>query len=1035
MINQDLKKLQDRAALLSEDQFEFECLQFFKDLGWEYAYAKDEKESNSFLGRNSFDEVVLEKYLLPSLKGLNPNISEKNLQLAIKKLCQNNTNIEGVIQANQSLYKLIKDGVNITYNEEGKQKTKSIKIIDFKEPENNHFLAVGEFNVRGNLGKKRPDIIGFVNGLPLIIIELKAIDQKIKKAYDNNLKDYKNTLPYLFQYNTCLVVSNGDQSKVGSLTSGWEHFNEWKKIHNETEEANPIPITLFNGIFNKKYFLDILENFILFTLDEKNNLIKIFPKNHQFLGVNAAIKSFKNRKENNGKLGVFWHTQGAGKSISMVFFSEKILRKIPGNWKFVIVTDRDELDKQIYQNYLSPNLIKKTAVRAGSIAHLRKLLSQDNRYVFTLIHKFQASEQELLHPELIQDDNVIVMTDEAHRSQYAALAINMRAAMPKANFLAFTGTPLIDGDGKNQKTKEVFGEYVSTYNFAESVKDKATVPLYYENRTPEVEIKNQELDQDLEGLINTFDLEDSEEKKLNTRIAKQYHIITRDERLDRVAKDIVEHFINRYQQGKAMVVSIDIPTCVIMYDKVQIHWKNTLEDLKKSNNELYQIHKNTDMAVVVSQSQNEEERLNKKGTTIIPHRKRMLKGGLDSQFKDKDDPLKIIFVCSMWITGFNVPSISTIYLDKPMKNHTLMQTIARANRVFPGKESGLIVSYINLFKNLQKALATYADGQGIIGSPISNKKELKDLLVEELNKTEILLGKHDINLDKIDFNDISSIRRELVECREKVLSVKSEFIQYMNNVELVYKKYMPSLLDNKTYLKIRFLKKLKGSVNSLNPEIDITEQEEKIEELLDRSIGGYEINKVIGSDIVDLSNIDLKSIKNIFNSKQERTAIEILKNKLKKEIKIIVCFNPSRISLFEKLEKLIDEYNDGSQSLDIIFKQLQEIKNELDSEKKKYIEEGFDCEEERAVYELIELEIKDLSAEDKQLLKKHAQTIHNLFLKKIQSSIDWREKIQKKAQLKRMVIMKTISNMKKDYPLTGLTDKIYDYYYNLPSSQ
>ncbi|MDC1145744.1 type I restriction endonuclease subunit R [Candidatus Marinimicrobia bacterium] len=1031
MINQGLKKLQDRSALLSEDQFEFECLQFFKELGWEYAYAKDEKESNSFLGRNSFDEVVLQKYLLPSLKRLNPNLSEKKLQLTIKELCQNKTNIEGMTKANQSVYKLIKDGVKITYSEEGKQKTKSVKIIDFKEPENNHFLAVGEFNVRGNLGKKRPDIIGFVNGLPLIIIELKAIDQKIKKAYDNNLKDYKTTLPYLFQYNTCLVVSNGDESKVGSLTSGWEHFNEWKKIHNETEKPNPNPITLFNGIFNKKYFLDILENFILFTLDEKNNLIKIFPKNHQFLGVNASIESFKNRKKNGGKLGVFWHTQGAGKSISMVFFSEKILRKISGNWKFVIVTDRNELDKQIYQNYLGPNLIRRIAVRADSIAHLRELLSQDNRYVFTLIHKFQVSDEELLHPELIADDNVIVMTDEAHRSQYATLAMNMRSAMPKANFLAFTGTPLIDNDGNNQKTKEVFGDYVSTYNFAESVKDKATVPLYYENRTPEVEIKNEELDQDLEGLINTFELESSEEKKLNTRIAKQYHIITRNERLDSIAKDIVEHFINRYQQGKAMVVSIDIPTCVIMYDKVQIYWKNALEELKKSNNELYQIHKNTDMAVVVSQSQNEEERLNKKGTTIVNHRERMLKGGLDSKFKDRDDPLKIIFVCSMWITGFNVPSISTIYLDKPMKNHTLMQTIARANRVFPNKESGLIVSYINLFKNLQNALATYADGEGIIGSPISDKKELKDLLVEELSKTEILLSNYGINLEKIDFNDISSIRREIVECREKILIIKSEFGQCMNNIELVYKKYMPSQLDNKIYLKIRFLKKLKGSVNSLNPEIDVTEEEQKIEELLDRSIGGYEINKVIGSDIVDLSNIDLDGIKDIFNSKQERTAIEILKNKLKKEIKLIICFNPSRISLFKKLEKLIEDYNDGTQSLDIIFKQLQKIKNEVSIERKKFIEEGFNCEEERAVYELLELELKDLSIKDKKLLKSHAQTIHKLFVEKIHTSVDWKEKVQKQAQLKRTIITKTIAGLKERIRLADLTDKIYDYYHNL----
>jgi len=1033
MINPNLRKLQDRAALLSEDQFEFECLQFFKDLEWEYAYAKEEQESDSFLGRKSFEEVVLEQYLLPSLQKLNPSLSESNLQSVIKKLLENKTNVEGMVQANRSIYRLIKDGVKITYNEKGKQKTKMVKVIDFEQPENNHFLAVGEFNIRGNLGRKRPDIVGFVNGLPLIVVELKAIDQKIKKAYDNNLKDYKTTIPYLFQYNACLMVSNGDQAQVGSVTSGWEHFNMWKKINTQKEKANPVPETLFKGICDKKRFIDILENFILFTLDEKHNLIKIFPKNHQFLGVNAAIKSFKNRKENQGKLGVFWHTQGAGKSISMVFFSEKILRKIPGNWKFVVVTDRDELDKQIYENYLNPSLIKKVAVRAKSIANLRKLLSENNRYVFTLIHKFQQSEKELMHPVLIEQDDVIVMTDEAHRSQYATLAMNMRSAMPNANFLAFTGTPLIDKDGNNEKTREVFGNYVSTYNFAESVEDKATVPLYYENRTPEVEIMNEKLDEDLSDLVDTFELGDAEEKTLNRRIAKQYHIITRDERLDNVAKDIVNHFIHRYQQGKAMIVSIDIPTCVIMYDKVQIHWKKTLKKLKKTNPELYKFHEETDMAVVVSQSQNEEERLNKKGTTIIPHRERMITETLDKKFKDKDDPLKIVFVCSMWMTGFNVPPVSTIYLDKPMKNHTLMQTIARANRVFPGKDSGLIVSYINLFSNLQKALATYADGEGIIGSPITDKKDLKDLLLKELEKTEALLSKHDINLNMIDFTNIKLIRLKLLECRENILSAKDEFNHHVNNVNSVYKKYMPDILDGKVYAKIRFLKKLKGSIDSLNVDIDITKEEQKIENLLDRSIKGYEINKIIGSDLVDLSQLDLDKIRKLFHSKQERTAIEILKNKLEKEVKLMICFNPSRISLFEKLENLIEEYNSGSQSLEIIFKQLQQIKTEVQIEQKKFIEEGFNCEEERAVYELLELELKNLSNEDRKLLKKHAETIHKLFLEKIQSSIDWRKKIQKKAQLRHTIIMQTINNFRKDLPANYLTDKIYDYYYNLIS--
>jgi len=441
-----------------------------------------------------------------------------------------------------------------------------------------------------------------------------------------------------------------------------------------------------------------------------------------------------------GRLGVFWHTQGSGKSFSMVFFSQKILRKLPGNWTFVIVTDRDDLDDQIYKNFARCGAVTEPekSVRAQSSEHLRQLLGENHRYVFTLIQKFRT-ERGQVHPMVSDRSDIIVITDEAHRSQYDQLALNMRNALPNAAFIGFTGTPLMAGE---EKTKEVFGDYVSIYNFKQSVDDHATVPLFYENRIPELQLVNESLNDEMAELIEDAGLSEDQEKKLEREFTREYHLITRDERLERIAEDIVAHFIGRGFQGKAMVISIDKATAVRMYDMVQKYWKQQLGELESKlarcgeaeRSELadkIKFMRETDMAVVVSQSQNEVEDLAAKGANIIPHRRRMNKEDLDEKFKDDKDPLRIAFVCAMWITGFDVESCSTIYLDKPMKNHTLMQTIARANRVFPDKVNGLIVDYVGVFRNLQKALAIYAGSPSGLAAgemPVKNKQALVEML-------------------------------------------------------------------------------------------------------------------------------------------------------------------------------------------------------------------------------------------------------------------------------------------------------------------
>ena len=425
--------------------------------------------------------------------------------------------------------------------------------------------------------------------------------------------------------------------------------------------------------------------------------------NHQYLGVNRAIAALQSPlsqhwergsggegRSPSRRLGVFWHTQGSGKSISMLFFAQKLLRCIPGNWTFLLVTDRQELDDQIYKLFASAGVLAEERTPAESAAHLRRLLAEDHRYVVTLIQKFRA-ERFQTHPKLSDRADIIVITDEAHRTRYDIFARSMRDALPSASFIGFTGTPLLVGE---EKTREVFGDYVSIDNFQQSREDGATVPLYYEHRIPELQRANPDLNTDMERLLDEAALDEAQESRLEREFAREYHLITRDERLDTIAADIVDHHTGRARADKAMVVSIDKATALKMHDRVRHHWRAKLELLREQLasalgperarlQALIARMEETDMAVVVSQSQNEIEQMQKQGLDILPHRQRMVREDLETRFKDARDPFRIVFVCAMWMTGFDVPSCSTIYLDKPMRNHTLMQTIARANRVFP----------------------------------------------------------------------------------------------------------------------------------------------------------------------------------------------------------------------------------------------------------------------------------------------------------------------------------------------------------------
>lgn len=435
-----------------------------------------------------------------------------------------------------------------------------------------------------------------MNGLPLIVIELKKPGVPAQQAFDDNLTCYKADIPQLFWFNGLMIASNGTESRVGSLTADWERFFEWKRIERENEPRHVSLEIMLRGTCEPSRLLDLLENFTLFS-EHKAGLVKVLGQNHQFLGVNNAIAAtLTARKQGHGRGGVFWQAQGSGKSLAMVFFAQKILRKVPGNWTFVVVTDRVELDDQIAKTFKACGAVSETESKlchAQSGAELRQLLSENHRYVFTLIHKFRPDTRaktpspdpsghplpvgegrgegnDDVMPVLCGRHDIIVLTDEAHRSQYDQLALNMRSALPRALFLAFTGTPLIVG---KERTREVFGDYVSIYDFQQSVEDGATVPLFYENRTPELRLENPNLNDDIYNLIEAAGLDEEQEKRLERELGRQYQLLTRDDRLDTIAKDIVQHFLGRGFQGKAMVISIDKATALRMHDKVRAHWK------------------------------------------------------------------------------------------------------------------------------------------------------------------------------------------------------------------------------------------------------------------------------------------------------------------------------------------------------------------------------------------------------------------------------------------------------------------------------
>lgn len=1001
------------SAYSEEALVELAAIEVLDSLGWATLFAGKEEATaaSPTLGRQSPRDVVIPPRLRAATTNLNPGAPTTAIDLALDELVRDRVAM-GPAAANREVHRLMTEGVKVIVKDQrtGKDEPRTLRVVDWDQPTNNDFLAVRQLYLKGPLYTCIPDLVLFVNGLPLVVIEFKRPGVAVRTAFDENLTSYKheqNGVPRLFAFNTLLIASNGTDAKVGSLTADWDRFFEWKRIESEGEERRVSMEVLLRGTCDKARLLDLVRNFSLFS-EHKTGLTKVLAQNHQFLGVNNAIKAtLTARAEGHGRAGVFWQTQGSGKSFSMVFYAQKILRTIPGNWTFVIITDRVELDDQIAKNFAACGAVEDTTkCHATSGAHLRQLLGENHRYIFTLIHKFQTSEV------LNDRRDVIVIADEAHRSQYDQLAMNMRAALPNALFVAFTGTPLIAGE---ERTREVFGDYVSVYDFQQSIEDGATVPLYYENRTPELRLTNPDLNEDVYDVIDDADLDEESEARIQKLLGTQYHLITRDDRLETIANDIVQHFLARGFQGKAMVVSIDKATALRTYDKVRRAWvdeialvKSQIPGYEKDDAQRAPLLQRlarlqaVDMALIVSPGQNEIEEMKAAGLDIVPHRKRMVESQppLDERFKDPDDPLSIVFVCAMWLTGFDAPSCSSVYLDKPMRNHTLMQTIARANRVYPGKHSGVIVDYANVFESLEKALAVYGTA-GTTRSPVQDK----DALVEELRATLTLLDKFctgaAVNLTEIEACTKALNRLSLVgEAVNRLLAPderRKAYLAQSRLAERLYSAIKPHKRASEFAVRMATVTTLAEKIRETTApdKADITLALRRIGEVLDRSVEGMRIADAPAP--IDLSRIDFKALAKKFSeSKTKNLDLERLKAAIERQLNRLVIVNETRVDLRQRFQELIEAYNAGATQIEQLFEELLKLTSSLDEEESRHVREQL-TEAELVVFDLLTRPGPELTTAERNEVKKVARKM----LERVKTilTVDWQKTAMARARV------------------------------------
>jgi len=1059
------------------------------------------------LGRMDTREVVLTRDLRAALVRLNPQLPPAAIAEAVQKMTRHDFS-RSLLQHNQEFYKFIRDGVPVSYKDaQGQLRETRARVIDFQNGKgadgqpNNRFLAVRELKLTGLRApsyNRRADLVCFVNGLPLVFIELKAVYKNIRAGFDGNLRDYmeEHTIPHAFHHNAFLIVSNGHHACYGSITTGWEHFAEWKRL-DESEQGSVEAEVLLNGMLAHDRLLDLVENFILFDSSKPGATRKIIAKNHQVLGVNNAVASVRRQEDlrkqfppekrltyrvvelptaeltdedmlavvqgiegeqrtqtlqlvesahpDLGKLGVFWHTQGGGKSYSMAFFAEKVRRHISASFTFLLMTDRNDLDNQIYKTFAGCEIVDpKTTPRAATGEDLKRLLRENHRYIFSLIHKFNQ-DVDPQQPYSTRDD-IIVISDEAHRTQAGKLARNMRLALPNAAFIGFTGTPLLTHD---HLTRRIFGGYVSKYDFRRSEQDGATVKLVYDNRGEKLKIERLDLNDRIADAIARAELDPDKEALLEKLLGRDYEVITADDRLDKVANDFVEYCATRWESGKSMLVCIDKITAGRMYQRIIPRWQAKLAKVEaaipKKKSELaarveegqrdaaakelawlrgqakWMEETLEGIKVIISEGQNEIADFKKWGVDIIPHRVLMKQGfetadgkrvDVESAFKNPEHPFRVAIVCAMWLTGFDVECLSTLYVDKPMKAHTLMQAIARANRVYPGKDFGLIVDYNGMLKSLRAALAQYAlgdegGGEEEIVAPIEERVKAQLSAIEETEKHLRGLGFEPDRLtgakgftriaaiadgaDAVgDSRDEGRRRFEIlarqVFIRFKALIMEPAAFAYAvrhDNIEAIYKK-----------------------LEERRDTADVTDLLKELHRIVNEAIRAAEPGgDQMDSKLFDMSTIDLEKLRDEFAKKVKRkaSALEDIRQVVEKKLQQMLARNPQRMDFYKKYSEIIADYNRDKDRVTIedTFARLVDFMQGLDAEDHRAAAEGL-SEDEYALFCLLQKE--NISKADREKVKLASQGLLDSLRKLIAQRERWTEREQTQAEVEVLIL-------------------------------
>ena len=1081
-------------------------------LGWESVYAWNEETfgPDGTLGRTDTSQAVLTRELRAALERLNPKLPASAVDDAMRVWTVHDVS-RSMVQHNRDFYGLLRGGIPVEYRDaHGCRKSTRVRVLDFDNvPGSNRFLAVRELKLTGIRTpnyNRRADLVCFINGLPLVFIELKAVYKNIREGFDSNLSDYmdENVIAHAFHHNAFLIVSNGDRARYGSITSEWEHFAEWKRL-DEADRGSLDAEVLLNGMLAHDRLLDIVENFILFDDSKPGATRKIIARNQQVLGVNRAVVSVARQEElkseypperrlkhrvvelplealppaenlpvlakvaeparppyiakrptaiverahpDLGRLGVFWHTQGSGKSYSMAFFAEKIRRRLEGNFTFLLMTDRNDLDSQIYRTFVGCGIADDNTPRAASGDDLEKLLKQNHRYVFSLIHKFNK-DVDPKQPYSERDD-IIVISDEAHRTQAGRLARNMRLALPNAAFIGFTGTPLFKQD---EITKRIFGDYVSRYDFKRSEEDGATVKLVYENRGEKLGVARVDLNDRIAEKIEEAELDPDQAALLEKLLGQDYEVVTADERLDKIAADFVEHCATRWQAGKSMMVCIDKITCARMLQLIVPRWQAKTDAVRAAANfkragaemagdesdraalaeEAKELAaqavwlEETIVEIIISEAQNEVRDFAKWGFDIVPHRALMKRGfetgdgervDVETAFKSPEHPFRVAIVCAMWLTGFDVECLSTLYIDKPMKAHSLMQAIARANRVWPGKDFGLIVDYNGMLKSLREALAQYAlgdDGEGgeEIVAPIEERVQA---LIEAIEATEMHLRGLGFDaamlIGSTGFTRIKGLRDAV----EAVYTSDESKRRFEVLARQVFIRFKALLMEPSAFAYAERHDNIEAIYKKLSERRDTADVTELLKEL-HRIVNEAIRTQAPGDDqaeglTFDLSQIDVERLRDEFAKKvrHKATALQDIREIVEQKLAQLLERNPSRMDYQQKYEEIVADYNREKDRVTIeeTFRRLTELIEELDAEQRRAVEEGL-TEDELALFDLLKKE--DLGKAARERVKQASRDLLASIKARLKELDRFWEKEQTKADVKIFILDEVYTNL------------------------